>query len=1673
MNILTENSIKGVLSKIADDIKGKVSVRDMGNYISDYFKNNTDNNVDLETAVVDIINNNIETIDLSSIEGKNGKSAYDIAVANGFTGTESEWIASLKGDNGTNGTDGITPTITATATVDNTTGTPRVQVTKAGTPENPSFTFNFTGLKGASGEGGGVTIESPLYDASGFMTYSSIDMMHNMLIGYNLGNQFECWNKLPAQVSDSAAIDKDLFYETLWGNPKITKRLIQYIASLGIQAVRLPVSWLNHIDANDNLISLSWLRRVQEVVDIIIENGMYCIINMHHDGCFRTNAKKFMFDADYLEEGMAYFSNIWYQVGEYFKDYGYKLLFEGYNEVTNSVGNMSPNAEKEAITVQYAQRFIDIVRAQGSNNANRFLVIPNYGGVSVMSAASFQTITDTATDKLLLTTHIYPSGSSVSDMSYANTRKNALNIGVIVDEIGTMPADKFDLEFVQNLRTTADNYQIATFWWDNGQREFNLIDRIHCEPTNDALSAYVGRTIERKTYVYPIKDMLMPYYVKLYTETPMGTYNDKKYLVVCSQKPIKSLVAVNNANKGYYAMSGNEGGLYSLYVSDDGVNYKIIETVVCNNSATICIDFKHILYGTTESTICVDGNYTISNLPITEDPTPDPEPEPDPQPVTGSGISDYINSSKFNLNGLDKTQFDDVSSNGSLYDNRVLFFADDFNDGLDDTLYEYKGRSVDPNGHKSVYDGENEVSVNNGIVTVNAEKKDTEFNGNTYPYATGMLEPNIEFQNCLFEAKMKNTKNKGWNVAFWTCGYSIRSVRSWPYCGEIDIFEDVVGNNGLAKSVALHFARDFSDYAGATSESKTVLNNDAYNTFINSGNDNEWHIYGCELMQNKIRLYFDHVPFYEWDTSKLQYANGFNPFNYGNHFIFAIAQTGKAEDTVEEGTKIDIDWMRAWSLDGKTSADLIPQSVQLVDLGTKETIETGNKIKVGNFAQLTPIYTPSSVPFMMNLDALVYQDEDKTSLIASNKAIMNNVSGYDSGLGVKLISEGKTTLTYKDLLGTTTSIELEGYNDTIPNGEINLEDFNSGTAKCKYGRYVSISVGKTFNWNSEYTTTGDKSICFGLYKVEPNTTYNINHTFVSDKMRTVILDSNYKVLVNKTYEKGSTVINTPDNACYILLQYYVAYSRIINELYHIHKYFKDNPWSFSKQIENPISCTDIVVDDTITATGDGSITYTLVPSNCTDSISFSSNDESVVRVNNAGQFTIVGAGTTTINVSCGSVSKIITINVIKTEPDPEPLGYTLPASYDTARYETSYKLFDSDVSNESAKFHYYSMVHDKVNNRYGLMYSTEPINLIKVSSGSLKYGNSTDMSFIIMWNDSPYFPDFYEFYNDETKCNYSNGVLNVRKKNVTNAKFISFKADEITGVEALTSTDQIEVITANHTIEGYYQLTDLHCMGISADDGMEISSSIRIPYTIVPSDCIDTVSFFSDNTSVLTIDDSGLMTVITSGEANITITCGDKSKTVHVTVTITEATGEKSVVCSDYSPNGEPFEYSTTWNGDNDTIFASFTNSSSDILKQSVFTIATKEEYLGQWKASDTAPSFHTCFPYDSTNKLEFSLLSPSQFKSRIPITGNTVKIAINKNGIYVNGVAVYDGETWTLKNNNSIYTNTTAWENFLKNSTLYIGSKEGNVRSYCKYSDISIIHKTYSASELQQLTTV
>lgn len=48
----------------------------------------------------------MKSINLNNIKGADGKSAYQVAVDNGYTGTEKEWLVTLKGDTGLTGPQG-------------------------------------------------------------------------------------------------------------------------------------------------------------------------------------------------------------------------------------------------------------------------------------------------------------------------------------------------------------------------------------------------------------------------------------------------------------------------------------------------------------------------------------------------------------------------------------------------------------------------------------------------------------------------------------------------------------------------------------------------------------------------------------------------------------------------------------------------------------------------------------------------------------------------------------------------------------------------------------------------------------------------------------------------------------------------------------------------------------------------------------------------------------------------------------------------------------------------------------------------------------------------------------------------------------------------------------------------------------------------------------------------------------------------------------------------------------------------------------------------------------------------------------------------------------------------------------------------------------------------------
>ena len=199
-----------------------------------------------------------------------------------------------------------------------------------------------------------------------------MELVHDMGQGINLGNTLEACGDW---INPGGGVRG---YETAWGSPVITEKVIQGYADAGFGVLRIPVAWSNLME-EDYTISEELMDRVTEVVDWTLATGMYAIVNIHWDNGWFEN-----FPTDY-DECIKKYTRIWEQITENFKDYGDKLMFESLNEEGGweSVWNSYSNSDKgkdEAfgILADINQTFVDIVRGSGGNNAGRHLLIAGY-----------------------------------------------------------------------------------------------------------------------------------------------------------------------------------------------------------------------------------------------------------------------------------------------------------------------------------------------------------------------------------------------------------------------------------------------------------------------------------------------------------------------------------------------------------------------------------------------------------------------------------------------------------------------------------------------------------------------------------------------------------------------------------------------------------------------------------------------------------------------------------------------------------------------------------------------------------------------------------------------------------------------------------------------------------------------------------------------------------------------------------------------------------------------------------------------------------------------------------------------------------------------------------------------------------------------------------------------
>ena len=344
----------------------------------------------------------------------------------------------------------------------------------------------------------------PGYDDAGWENAAMA--VRNMGVGWNLGNT------LDANSGDVDNMWIEAFssrtpsdYETMWGQPVTTRALIHMFKEAGFGAIRVPVTWYPHtgtvtVTVSDNKghwdmstwegydVDPAWMARVKEIVDYVLDEGMYCILNVHHDtGTASTGWLRA--DRQVYESVRERYCSLWTQIATEFKSYGEKLVFESFNEMLDAKGtwNYSSSAADGVIN-SFNADFVATVRATGDNNVRRNLILNTYAASSEQPVlVDFVLPDDQVKGHLLAEIHSYApyrfafDNDSPQEVFDANCDKEvrsiiarvgtylvARGIPCVLGEYGADTSKRQETELAKQAAcyvSAAAQYNIPCFYW--------------------------------------------------------------------------------------------------------------------------------------------------------------------------------------------------------------------------------------------------------------------------------------------------------------------------------------------------------------------------------------------------------------------------------------------------------------------------------------------------------------------------------------------------------------------------------------------------------------------------------------------------------------------------------------------------------------------------------------------------------------------------------------------------------------------------------------------------------------------------------------------------------------------------------------------------------------------------------------------------------------------------------------------------------------------------------------------------------------------------------------------------------------------------------------------------------------------------------------------------------
>jgi len=317
----------------------------------------------------------------------------------------------------------------------------------------------------------------------------SVELVKEIKIGWSLGNTLD-------------SVATGMTAEMAWGNMKTTKEMITAVKDGGFNAIRIPVTWGTHMDAENN-VDEEWMDRVQEVVDYAYSQDMFVILNIHHEDWHDPYY-------DTADASIAKLKTLWTQIGTRFADYDERLIFEGLNEprMRNTAMEWNGgNKEGHDVVNQMNAAFVETIRGLGGNNEKRHLMLPTYAANSGVSAIADFVLPE-GDDKLIVSIHAYlpyafalggnmdqreftPDEGSASEILHLmeTLDKNFISKGipVIIGETGARSKVNEEARAVWATYyiSKAKEIGIPCFIWDNGAfngtgENFGLLNRLNC-----------------------------------------------------------------------------------------------------------------------------------------------------------------------------------------------------------------------------------------------------------------------------------------------------------------------------------------------------------------------------------------------------------------------------------------------------------------------------------------------------------------------------------------------------------------------------------------------------------------------------------------------------------------------------------------------------------------------------------------------------------------------------------------------------------------------------------------------------------------------------------------------------------------------------------------------------------------------------------------------------------------------------------------------------------------------------------------------------------------------------------------------------------------------------------------------------------------------------------------